>query len=57
MEEEDINKKSKVLITPLVKKEKSNSLETREERENTANISEEEKKEDSAYLKRFRVQL
>lgn len=41
--EEAINKKAKVLIQPPAKKEKRNSPETRENRENTAELSGEEK--------------
>lgn len=51
--EEAINKKSKVLITPVVKKEKRNSPETREEKETTGDISEEEKQRRQRMPKKF----
>ncbi|MDE7282022.1 MAG: ATP-binding protein [Lachnospiraceae bacterium] len=51
--EDAINKKSKVLITPPVKKEKRDSSETGEEKEKKKNISEEEKESRQRTPKKF----
>lgn len=51
--EEAINKKSKVLINPSVKKERRNSPKTREEKEKTEELSEEEKERRQRMPKKF----
>ena len=51
--EEAINKKSKVLITPAIRKEKRNSPETKEEQEKTEDISEEEKERRQRIPKKY----
>lgn len=51
--EEAINKKSKVLIQPPVKKEKRNSPKIREERENSVDTSEEEQERRQRIPKKY----